>query len=134
MRGSILVYAENKGLISGQDGKRYSFVRMDWQGQDEPSVGAEIDFAPDGDQAKQIFRMTQLPAQHSKLILAIICWFFGVLGVHRFMTGKVGSGVVMLILSLTVVGLVVSGIWAIVDLIVILMGNFTDKNGNPITA
>ena len=50
----------------------------------------------------------------------ILCWFFGVFGVHRFYAGKVTSGVFQL---LTFGGL---GIWALIDLINIVMGNFTD--------
>lgn len=63
----------------------------------------------------------------SKMVLALICFFVGGLGVHRFMTGKVGTGILML---LTVGGF---GIWTLIDFIMILTGKFTDKNGNPIT-
>ncbi|EJF85639.1 hypothetical protein MCW_00626 [Cardidatus Bartonella washoeensis 085-0475] len=48
------------------------------------------------------------------------------------MVGKIGTGALMLILSLSVIGLAVSLIWRTVDLIFILIGNFTDKNGNRI--
>lgn len=63
----------------------------------------------------------------NKLILALVCFFVGSLGVHRFMTGKVGTGILMI---LTFGGF---GIWTLIDLIMILMGKFTDKDGNPIT-
>lgn len=45
---------------------------------------------------------------------------------HRFYVGKVGTGILMLF---TLGGL---GIWGLIDFIVILMGNFTDKNGNKL--
>jgi len=57
----------------------------------------------------------------------ILCWFFGFLGVHRFYTGKVGTGIAMIF---TFGGL---GIWVLIDLINIVMGNFTDAEGNAIS-
>ncbi|MBN2652458.1 MAG: TM2 domain-containing protein [Spirochaetales bacterium] len=61
------------------------------------------------------------------LVTFLIAFFLGGLGVHRFMNGKVGTGVLML---LTCGG---CGIWTIYDLIMIAMGKFTDKEGKPIT-
>ncbi len=53
----------------------------------------------------------------------LLCFFFGVFGVHRFYVGKIGTGVLQL---LTLGGL---GIWALVDFIMIIVGSFTDKQG-----
>ena len=61
------------------------------------------------------------------LPLFLVCLFLGVLGIHRFMVGKTGSGVGMLC---TLGG---CGIWQIVDLIMLATGSFTDKDGNKIT-
>ena len=70
--------------------------------------------------------MANSKSTHSKGLLAVICFFLGCLGIHRFMVGKVGTGVLMII---TVGGL---GIWQIIDFIVILTGGFTDNMGNKI--
>lgn len=56
----------------------------------------------------------------------LLCFFLGGFGIHRFYVGKVGTGILML---LTLGGL---GIWTIVDFIMIVCGNFTDKNGQTI--
>ena len=29
----------------------------------------------------------------NKVGLALICWFLGVLGIHRFLVGKIGTGI-----------------------------------------
>lgn len=63
----------------------------------------------------------------NKLALALICFFIGALGIHRFLVGKVGTGILMIV---TFGGF---GIWVLVDLIMILTDNFTDKHGNKIT-
>jgi|TARA_Y100001001_G_scaffold77103_1_gene75014 TM2 domain-containing membrane protein YozV len=57
------------------------------------------------------------------LLLAIL---LGGLGVHRFYVGKIGTGIVML---LTFGGL---GIWTLIDIIMIAVGNFKDSSGLPI--
>ena len=133
MRGSIISYTRNKGLISGADNNRYEFTRLDWTGQGEPSAGIKVDFVAEGAIAKNIFPLS-IDSKHSKVVMAIVCWFFGIFGVHRFMVGKIGTGVLMLLLTVTVIGSIISFIWSIIDFILILMGKFKDKDGNPITS
>jgi TM2 domain-containing membrane protein YozV len=66
-------------------------------------------------------------SDRKRLVAFLICFFFGPLGVHRFYVGKVGTGIVQL---LTAGGF---GIWFLIDLIMILCGVFTDKEGNVLT-
>lgn len=56
----------------------------------------------------------------------LLCFFLGVLGIHRFYAGKIGTGILQLV---TFGGL---GIWTLIDFVVIVMGNFKDAQGRPI--
>ncbi len=57
----------------------------------------------------------------------LLCFLFGVFGAHRFFVGKYGTAVLQL---LTIGGL---GIWTTIDLIIIIVGAFTDSEGKKIT-
>ncbi len=65
-------------------------------------------------------------SEKSWIATLLLCLFFGPLGVHRFYVGKVGTGILSI---LTVGG---CGIWTLIDLILIIVGKFTDANGNEI--
>ena len=61
-----------------------------------------------------------------KLTALLLAIFLGGLGVHRFYVGKVGTGILQVC---TCGGL---GVWALVDIVMIITGKFLDKQGNPL--
>lgn len=62
-----------------------------------------------------------------KIVAALLCWFLGGLGIHRFYLGYSAIGVIQL---LTFGG---CGIWALVDLILILTGGLKDADGRELS-
>ena len=62
----------------------------------------------------------------SRFIALILALAFGVFGVHRFYTGKVGTGLIWLFTG----GLF--GIGYLVDILMILFGHFKDDQGLPL--
>ena len=67
---------------------------------------------------------------YSRTTALLLCFFLGGFGAHRFYVGKSGSGFAILFLTICT-GL--GGIWALIDLIMILTGSFTDNFDRPVT-
>ncbi len=79
-------------------------------------------------QARAAVAVPAVPVSEKRILpAAILAFFFGVFGAHRFYIGKIGSAIAML---LTLGGL---GVWALVDFILIVTGSFKDTNGVRIT-
>jgi len=75
-----------------------------------------------------------VPTQDSERkigIAFILCFFLGVLGIHRFYAGRTGSAVAMLLISVLTLGFgtAVTGVWSLVDLIILATGSFRDGDG-----
>ena len=67
------------------------------------------------------------PSDRKVTTAGLLCFFLGPFGAHRFYVGKTGTGILQLV---TLGGL---GIWMLVDLIMILTGQFRDKEGRRLT-
>lgn len=65
----------------------------------------------------------------SRLIAALLAFFLGWLGIHRFYVGKIGTGIMQILTSWCFIG----EIWALIDFIIILCGNFKDKQGRVLS-
>ena len=67
-----------------------------------------------------------MASSKSGVTALLLCLFLGPLGAHRFYLGKTGSGVAHL-LTLGAVG-----VWTLIDLVMIIMGKFTDGEGKVV--
>jgi len=62
-----------------------------------------------------------------KVTAALLCLFLGYIGVHRFYLGYSTIGIIQI---LTLGG---CGIWATIDLVMILTGGLTDSDGRELS-
>lgn len=94
-------------------------------------VTGETNFCPECGAPLKIANYQNQPALNRTnedrwLIALILCILVGSLGVHRFYTGNIVTGVLMLI---TLGG---CGVWTIIDLIMIAANTYRDGNGNTL--
>ena len=134
MRGQVLGVdvRTGAGLVAGDDGQRYTFTPDDWAQRGEPVIGQSVDFETADRRALNIFPVpVAIPAaappapvdrrERNRYVAALLAFFIGTLGIHRFYLVRGGSAVVMLVLSMTLIGLAVTGPWALIDAVRYLM-------------
>ena len=59
MKGQILTFEENKGLILGENEKRYEFDLNDWKEKIPPKKGMKVDFEIEQNRAKNIYLLEE---------------------------------------------------------------------------
>ena len=66
MKGKILGFNENEGIILGEDDKRYHFTLADWKENSLPNKGDKVDFEVEENSAKEIYLLE--PSNYSPKI------------------------------------------------------------------
>lgn len=69
------------------------------------------------------------------IVALLLAFFLGPLGIHNFYLGYTKKGIIQLVLTLTFIGIIVSGIWSFIDFIMLIMrsGDYaTDAQGQPL--
>lgn len=116
MRGRVLGWDDNirQGQISGDDGQRYTFGRPDWRETYWPARGQLVDFqvstAEGGAaQASDIYVLqgaagggagagvARAPGHKDKVAAALLAFFLGWAGAHKFYLNKTGAAITMLL-------------------------------------
>lgn len=104
MRGTILAFdfRTGEGKISGEDGNRYSFAGREWHGQAQPGPNQSVDFEAQDRDALAVYPVRGAVGPHveyerNRIAAAVLAFFLGFMGVHKFYMGKTGSGIVMLL-------------------------------------
>ncbi len=127
MKGSILEFDEStrQGIISGDDGNRYELDINQWKSAKLPVVGAKVDFSVVDNGATAVYSVSAASESSKKIPAALLAFFLGALGVHKFYLGYKKQGIIMLLVFLfgfILLGLpsMIIGIIAFVEFIIYL--------------
>jgi TM2 domain-containing membrane protein YozV len=130
MKGKILDYSiqNSAGVISGDDGQRYNFISAEWKSDKAPANGQIVDFSIDGANAAGIYLEKNVNTSQegkSKIAAALLAFFLGGLGIHKFYLGCNTAGVVMLLVfffGFALVGIpsIIIGLIAFIEFIIYL--------------
>lgn len=106
MQGQILDYSvqSNAGVITGEDGNRYTFAGSEWRETAPPARGMRVDFEVHGAAAVSVYRAlagagssgAAVSGAKSKVVAGVLGILLGGLGIHKFYLGLTGPGLVML--------------------------------------
>lgn len=128
MKGQVLDFSvqTNSGIISGNDNQRYQFNGAEWRDQRLPARGISVDFDTDGNGNAISIYMLNAPSafpplgqpvgQKSRIVAAVLAFFLGGFGIHKFYLGQIGWGIIYLIFCWTFIPAIVAFIEFIIYL------------------
>ena len=83
---------------------------------DERSIGVARAAGDPGGLSKDTRALLLYDANRKSAVVAYVLWFFlGLFGGHNFYLKRIGVAVTQLVLSITVVGLLVTVVWVLID-------------------
>ncbi len=129
MQGKVLAFDQNtgSGVISGSDGNRYPFVGEDIMAAPHLMFnGKDVDFQVNQGRATDIFIIhTATGNSKNKIVAALLAFFFGLWGVHKFYLGQTTGGIILLLCGtvgwLLVIPPFVAGLIALIEAIIYLI-------------
>ena len=112
----------------GQPGYEQAAYAAGQQAYGQPAYGQPA-------YGQQAYGQPVVGAPKQWIVAVILAFVLGTLGVHNFYLGYTTKGIIQLVLTITVIGIFVSGPWALIDFIMLLMrsGDYaTDAQGQPL--
>ena len=135
MKGKILDFniQSGEGIISGDDSVRYNFSATEWKSDKSPMANQIVDFSISEGDATGIYLDKNVGSSggKSKIVAALLAFFLGGLGIHKFYLGCNTAGIIMLVLFLggfILVGIptIIIGIIAFIEFIIYLIKSDAD--------
>ncbi|MCD9549490.1 NINE protein [Photobacterium carnosum] len=114
MKGTILDFSiqESSGVISSDDGARYSFHSSEWKSDKQPSRGLKVDFAlVDGNATGVYLALGADPKDKTaknKITACLLAFFLGGFGAHKFYMGSWGWGIIYILLCWTYIPAIIA--------------------------
>ena len=107
MKGQVLEFSiqRNAGIISGDDGQRYTFTGAEWKESRPPSAGSYVDFATEegSSEASGIYLLRGAAGSlspgsdtSSRMVAGLLALLLGGLGIHKFYLGYKNEGIILL--------------------------------------
>jgi len=130
MKGRILDFSiqTGEGIISGDDSVRYNFSATEWKSDKSPTANQTVDFTINEGNATGIYLDKNVASSEgkSKIVAALLAFFLGGLGIHKFYLGCNTAGIIMLVLFLggfILLGIptIIIGVIAFIEFIVYLI-------------